>query len=141
MNSFKYKGFIGSIRPSVEDDCLYGKIEFINDLITYEAETVPELKKAFETAVDDYLETCKSLGKKPEKPFKGSFNVRLGTELQREAALFAHENSMNLNELVTESVKKYIKVQDSREAHQHWHAKKTAKLSGNLHDGGYRRTG
>lgn len=87
MNSFKYKGFIGSIRPSVENDCLYGKIEFINDLITYEAETVPEFKKAFETAVDDYLETCKSLGKTPEKPFKGSFNLRIGPELHRKLEL------------------------------------------------------
>jgi hypothetical protein len=48
---------------------------------------------------------------------------------------------MNLNELVTESVKNYIKGQEPKEAHQHWHAKKTAKLSGNLHDECYRRTG
>lgn len=119
MNSFKYKGFIGSISASAEDNCLYGKIEFINDLITYEAETVPELKKAFQRAVDDYLETCKSLGKDPEKPFKGSFNIRLGPELHREAALFARENSMNLNELVTESVKNFIKTKEPREIHHH----------------------
>ncbi|MCC5845364.1 MAG: toxin-antitoxin system HicB family antitoxin [Verrucomicrobia bacterium] len=42
---------------SQKDGCLHGKIQFIQDLVTYEAETVPELEKAFHAAVDDYLET------------------------------------------------------------------------------------
>lgn len=76
MKSLKHKGYVGSSNISLEDNCLYGKIEFINDLVTYEGQTPEELKAAFIEAVDDYIETCKELEQAPEKPFKGSFNVR-----------------------------------------------------------------
>jgi len=65
-NVFRYKGYIGSIETSVQDMCLHGKILFINDLVMYEAETSILLKLAFQQAVDDYIETCVGLGKKPQ---------------------------------------------------------------------------
>lgn len=40
-----------------------GKIEGINDLITYEANSSDLLKTAFEEAVDDYLDICIEAGK------------------------------------------------------------------------------
>lgn len=42
----KYKDFCGSIDLSYEDKILHGKIECINDLVTYEAETIPALEVA-----------------------------------------------------------------------------------------------
>ena len=57
-NILEYKGFYGSVSHSIEDEVVHGKIECINDLVTYEAETVTELKVAFREAVEDYLETC-----------------------------------------------------------------------------------
>jgi hypothetical protein len=44
--TFSYKGFCGSKEISLEDDCLFGKILFVNDLVTYEAESPSALKKA-----------------------------------------------------------------------------------------------
>ena len=102
--TFKYNGHTGSSEVSIEDNCLYGKILFINDLITYEANTVPELKKAFEESVDDYLETCKEIGKDPDKSFTGSFNVRLGSQSHKIAALTAFEKEQTLNEYVRAAV-------------------------------------
>lgn len=61
-----YKGYYGSINPSLEDGCLYGKIEFIKPLITFEAENVNELKAYFQEAVDDYLEDCENDNVDPE---------------------------------------------------------------------------
>ncbi len=43
--TFEYKDFIGSVEASIEDGVLFGKILFINALITYEAETLRDLKK------------------------------------------------------------------------------------------------
>ncbi len=51
----KYKEFIGSVHFDSDDETFYGKIEGINDLVTFEGNTVQELKKAFHEAVDDYL--------------------------------------------------------------------------------------
>ena len=55
----QYKDFIGSVHFSAEDGVLFGKIEGINDLITFEGTNVEEIKKAFQEAVDDYIEICK----------------------------------------------------------------------------------
>lgn len=59
----KYKGFVGSCGVSLEYNTLYGKIEDIYDLISYEAETQQELQQAFEQAVEDYLKSCQLRGK------------------------------------------------------------------------------
>lgn len=34
--NFEYKGYRGSIKASAEDNCLYGTILAISDLVTYE---------------------------------------------------------------------------------------------------------
>ncbi len=67
---FKYKGFSGSLESSPEDDCLFGHVLFISDLVSYEAQTVIGLGIAFKEAVDRYLDHCKETGKAPNKPYK-----------------------------------------------------------------------
>ncbi|ENL8725981.1 type II toxin-antitoxin system HicB family antitoxin [Citrobacter amalonaticus] len=114
----KYKDFYGSIELSYEDKILHGKIECINDLVTYEAETINDLEAAFREAVDDYLDTCKSLGKKPEKPMSGTFNIRIGSELHQKAYLAATENGMKLNEFIKQAVSE--KLSAKKEIHYHF---------------------
>ena len=63
-----HKTYQGSAEISLEDGCLYGKILFVSDLITYEAQTVPALRLAFEAAVDNYLEQCAELGMSADTP-------------------------------------------------------------------------
>ena len=64
-------------------DRLHGELGFIRALVSYEGTDVVSLRAAFEEAVDDYLEFCKVTGKEHEKPFKGSFNLRLDPELHQ----------------------------------------------------------
>lgn len=71
-NTLKYKGFIGSVDFSAEDMVFHGKLEGNTDLVTFEAETVADLKASFEEAVDDYFEFCREVGKEPMRPFKDS---------------------------------------------------------------------
>ncbi|MDR3502275.1 MAG: type II toxin-antitoxin system HicB family antitoxin [Legionella sp.] len=94
----KYKGYYGSIEFDADDLLLYGKLEFINSLISYEGETTIQIDAAFKEAVDDYLLTCKERGVEPEKPFKGSLNVRIGPERHARAAFVAKELGSSLNE-------------------------------------------
>lgn len=60
-NILNYKGFIGTVNYSTEDEILFGKIEEINDLVTFEGKNVEEIKNAFYEAVDDYIVLCKEL--------------------------------------------------------------------------------
>jgi predicted HicB family RNase H-like nuclease len=106
MKHFEYKSYLGSSNISIEDKCLHGKIEFINDLVTYEAQTIEELEKEFRLAVDDYLEHCHAVGKAPNKTFKGSFNIRIGSELHQKALLKAEKAGKSLNEYIKSIVEK-----------------------------------
>ena len=63
MGYMKYKGYTGSVEYSEEDNCLFGKVMGLSkDAITYEGQTVDELRQDFEDAVDDYLESCTARG-------------------------------------------------------------------------------
>ena len=96
----EYKGYYASVHFSAEDDVFFGKLLGIDDLVDFEGTSVKEIKKAFREAVDDYLKTCKEVGKEPNKTYKGSFNIRIPVELHKEASIFAASNKTSLNEFV-----------------------------------------
>lgn len=96
----QYKGYYATIHFSAEDEVFYGQLIGINDLVNFEADSVKELKKAFTEAIEDYLTTCKEINKAPEKTYKGSFNVRIPSELHRQAAIFAAIRKVTLNDFV-----------------------------------------
>lgn len=104
----EYKGYFGSVQYSNEDKTFHGRLEFIRALVTYEGDNVESLTQAFEEAVNDYLSLCKEQGTAPEKPFRGTFNVRPGAELHRRAVLYAREKKINLNQLISEALKKFL---------------------------------
>jgi predicted HicB family RNase H-like nuclease len=108
MKNLEYKGYTGSIEYSKEDDLLYGKVLGIQGLISFEGKTGRELEADFNEAVDIYLSDCNQNGIAPEKPFKGSFNVRISPKLHQSAALIAMEEKMSLNTFVSESIKESI---------------------------------
>lgn len=100
----EYKGYYAEVHFNSEDEVFYGKLFGINDLVSFEGTTVKELKKAFHEAVDDYFATCEKLGKDPEKTYKGSFNVRIPSELHRQAARYATLKKMTLNDFVRQAI-------------------------------------
>jgi len=108
MKHLEYKGYTGSIEYSKEDGLLYGKVLGVKGLISYEGATGSELENDFKEAIDTYLTDCKEEGITPEKPFKGSFNVRVSAELHKKAALLAMEDKMSLNNFVAESIRERI---------------------------------
>jgi predicted HicB family RNase H-like nuclease len=72
-------------------------LEGINDLVNFEADNVTDLETGFKEAVNDYLETCKELGKTPEKTYKGVFNVRVPSSIHKSIAMLAAEKGLKLN--------------------------------------------
>ncbi len=68
-NSLKHNNYFGSVEFSGEDQILHGKIIGISDLVTYEGNSMEQLKNAFVEAVENYLETCKELEKSADKYF------------------------------------------------------------------------
>ncbi len=103
-NTIEYKGYIGSIEYSSEDKCFFGKLEMIDDLVTFEATTAIELEDNFHAVVEDYLETCHILGRTPQKTYKGIFNVRIEPELHKKAYQEALKAGVSLNSFVRQAL-------------------------------------
>ena len=67
------------------------------------------LKKAFEESVDDYLAFCKEKGVKPDKTFKGSFNVRMKPELHKLVYQKAIQKGMTMSQFIEATLEKEMK--------------------------------
>lgn len=131
MKNLEYKGYTGSIEYSKEDELLYGKVLGIRGLISFEGATGPELEEDFKVAIDEYLEMCEAQKIKAEKPFKGSFNVRIPSDLHKEAALIAMELNTSLNGFVSESIRgRVISIKQSTTTSQRVHPVQTKVARG-----------
>lgn len=108
MTYLEYKGYSGTIEYSETDGLLFGKVLGIKGLISFEGQTGKELEADFKESINTYLADCKAENRKPEKPFKGSFNVRISSELHQKAAMLAMESKVSLNSYVAESIRSRI---------------------------------
>ncbi len=107
-NTIEYNGYIGSIEYSSEDKCFFGKLEMIDDLVTFEANSADELENNFHTAVDEYIQTCKELGREAQKTYKGVFNVRIDPELHKKIYKEALKTGMSMNSFVQKALQKTL---------------------------------
>ncbi len=106
--TLQHKGYDGSVEYSAEDRVLHGQLLGIRDAIVYEGLDVDSLETNFRAAVDEYLAFCAEEGKTPDRPFKGSFNIRVGTDLHKRAALFAEEHNQKLNTVVSKALEEFL---------------------------------
>lgn len=83
MSTMTHEGFAARVEYSEEDGCFIGHIAGMQDVVGFHGESVAELKAAFEEAVEDYLETCRKLGREPSRPYSGQFRLRLAPEPER----------------------------------------------------------
>jgi predicted HicB family RNase H-like nuclease len=118
-NTLLYKGYRGSADISIYDECLFGKIQGIDALVTYERENFAELKKAFEEGVDSYLDLCKRNGIEPEKEYSGQYKFRPGTGLHKRLAQYAERNRKSLNSVTIEACEDYLDESDNKSPHYH----------------------
>ena len=104
-----YKGFVGSVHFDAEDQVFHGKIEGINDLVTFEGNTVKEIIRTFHGAVDDYVSLCKEAGKEPLKSAKGNFNVRISPAIHQRVLEITAMEQISLNQFVEKAIEKEVK--------------------------------
>ena len=142
-NIVEYKGYFTLVQYSFEDQVLYGKIEGITDLVTFECKTADEVEAAFQEAVDDYLLFCEDIGQEPNKTYKGTFNVRIPPALHRAADMERIKQGISLNQLITKAIESFLKPKQNMyikialpdsvlSGYQTWNEGKTEKLSGKV---------
>ncbi len=104
-----YQDYIGSVHFNSDDEVFFGKIEGIDDLVSFEGSSVNELKKSFEEAVEDYIEICTINNKENEKSYKGSFNVRIPSDIHKKAKRLATLKGISLNQFIQHAVEEEVK--------------------------------
>lgn len=55
LNILEYKGYFTKIHYSAEDSILYGKIEEIPGLVSFESVSAKDIVQEFHNAVEDYI--------------------------------------------------------------------------------------
>lgn len=95
-----YKGYKAEVEFDDEAGVFHGRVINTRDVITFEGRSVDELHQAFAESVEDYLNFCKELGREPDRPFSGKFQVRLPPELHRRVYTAAKLAGMSLNSYV-----------------------------------------
>ena len=95
-----HKGYRGKIGVDVENGVLHGTVLGIQDVVTFEGKTVPELVQAFKDSVDEYLAFCAEMGREPEKPPSGRVLVRMNPALHRQLFEIASARGVSVNRLV-----------------------------------------
>ncbi|MEZ4594568.1 MAG: type II toxin-antitoxin system HicB family antitoxin [Chloroflexota bacterium] len=100
----EYKGYVAKVEFDDEAEVFYGEVINLRDVITFEGESVAELKQAFEDSVEDYLAFCAERGESPEKPYSGKFSIRLNPELHRKISMQARIANKSLNSWISETL-------------------------------------
>lgn len=93
-----YKGQTARVEFDARDDILVGRLVGITDVVSFHADSVADLRAAFEEAVDDYLETCAKLGKAPQHPASGRLMLRVPPEVHGAALVAAQAAGTSLNQ-------------------------------------------
>ena len=104
----EYKGYIGQVEFDEEASIIHGETINTRDVITFQGESVAEVKMAFHESVDDYLEFCRTRGEPPDKPFSGKFVTRIPPDLHRQVTAAAILSGKSLNTWIVEQLQKAV---------------------------------
>ena len=110
MEMLEYKGYVGSIEYSKDDNCLYGQVLGLNKsiCIVYEGNTADELYNDFKNGIDHYLEDCNEDGILPEKPHNGVLNIHIPYEVHFRMAKCAENQGTSINSFICDSIEKRL---------------------------------
>lgn len=102
-----YRGYDGSIIHDPQEHLYHGKILGIHDTVIYHGYTVEQAETVFRESVDEYISDFEREGKEPPTPF-ASLPAQIPHELQVKAALFAHENHVDVENVLNMALSNFF---------------------------------
>lgn len=100
----EYKGYVAKVEFDDEANLFHGEILNLRDVITFQGQSVDELRQALHESVEDYLVFCSERGEQPEKPYSGKFSVRIDPELHRRISIQARTSNKSLNRWISDTL-------------------------------------
>jgi predicted HicB family RNase H-like nuclease len=108
MNTMHFNGYEAVVEFDEDAELFHGEVINLRDVITFQGQSVDELKDAFSASVQDYLAFCATRGEEPEKPFTGQFVLRTPPELHRALSSAAKRAGVSLNKWVTTALERAV---------------------------------
>ena len=110
-NAMTHLGYSAKVEYSEEDECFIGRVAGIRAIVGFHADTVTELRKAFHSAVENYLEVATQRGEQPEKPFSGRMMLRLPSQLHARVNSAAERSGVSVNQWATQALERAAQAQ------------------------------
>ena len=93
----EHHGYRATVTFDDDAGIFHGEVIDTRDVITFQGESVMELRQAFADSVDEYLAVCSERGRTPDKPFSGRIPLRVTPEVHRAATAAARTEGKSLN--------------------------------------------
>ena len=100
----EYKGYHGLVQFDDEAGIFHGDVIGTRDVVTFQGETVAELRQAFKDSVNCYLDFCAERGREPSKPYSGQIEIRIAPDLHRFADEAAGKVGQTLDQWLADTV-------------------------------------
>ena len=98
MSNFMcYRGYTTNMVYDMEDKIIVGRVQDVDDIISFHGASVAEFESNFHLAIDDYLAAAEELGSLPEKPASGKVMLRIAPEVHAAALKAAARSGTSLN--------------------------------------------
>ncbi len=104
----EYRGYRAAVKFDDDAGIFHGEVIDTLDVITFQGETVVELRQAFADSVDEYLTVCAERGRTPDKPFFGRIPLRVSPAVHRAATAAARTEGKSLNAWLAETVERAV---------------------------------
>lgn len=102
MTTMTHEGYLATLEIDEDAGVIHGRVINANAMLTFEGETLAELRRAFCDTIADYRDWCKERGVEPGKPYSGTFSLRIAPELHRRVAEQAAKAGESINQFIAE---------------------------------------
>ncbi len=102
MTTMTHDGYLATLEIDEEAAVIHGRVVNARAVLTFEGETLAELRAAFADTIADYREWCRERGVEPEKPYSGTLSLRIAPELHRRVAEQAAKAGESINQFIAE---------------------------------------
>lgn len=106
MRPMRHRGSAARIEYSDEDRCFVGRVAGIRDIVTFHGDSVEEVRRAFEEALDFYLDSCAERGERPNRVYSGKLMLRVPPEVHDAVATAAQTSGKSINQWATEALER-----------------------------------
>jgi predicted HicB family RNase H-like nuclease len=97
INFMSYKGYTTNMVFDAEDKIIVGRVQDIDDIISFHGESVSEFESNFHAVIEDYLAASNELGSAPDRPASGKVMLRIAPEVHAAALKAAARSGTSLN--------------------------------------------